>query len=268
MYLTYRAGKKRLSEFTPAQFSPPSNSQFKYDASDISTLYQDTAGTVPVTTNSDPVGRWVPVEAKGSNRVQPASGFGEYFSATTYGPAVQVRLFRDQISGGPGAPPTGASPRFMYAVTSSAGLLNTHLIAGYGVNGGPFVANPQNSIYFRANANEWTMEASGSPNVILQVARTTEQAVLLGWYDGADLYFRVNDNAPISTSSVLNTVEGFSTGWHISHEFTAGGFSAPSASELYKVHECGLYDYVPTQEEIDALFSAMNSKWNGIGNTT
>lgn len=262
------SAKKQPSSYAPGVFSGPSNSQFKYDASDISTLYQNTGGTTPVTTNLDPVGRWVPVESKGSNRLEALTGLGEYFSSTTYGPAVEISVFRDPITTGAGVPPTGASPRFMYAVVSSVGLTNTHVVAGYGVNGGPGVANPNQAIYFRANANEWTLEASGSPNRILQQARTTEQAILLGWYDGADLYFQVNDNTPVTASSTLNTVQGFGATWHVSHEFTAGGFGGPNANELYNVHEAAIYDYVPVQEEIDALFTEMNSKWNGIGNTT
>lgn len=44
------------------------------DASDLSTLFQDSAGTVPVTTDGDPVGRWNDKSGNGRNFTQSTSG--------------------------------------------------------------------------------------------------------------------------------------------------------------------------------------------------
>lgn len=265
MYWTYRAGELKLSEFTPAQFSPPSNSLFKYDASDISTLYQDTGGTTPVVSDLDPVGRLVPVEAQGTNRVQPLGGTGTYYASTTYGPAVEPSLLREQVSGSGGgaAPPEDDADRFMYAVVSGVGISNSHGIFGYGLG------NNSRNFFFEADGSNWKLEVW---NWSLLQPRTAEQAILMAWYDGATIYFRVNDNAPVTqaqtglltVSSALNA----SYGCHISHTMTSGGYSLPSATQLFNVHEAAIYDYVPAQEEMDALFTAMNLKWNGVGNTT
>lgn len=45
-----------------------------YDASDLSTLFQDAAGTVPVTTDGDPVGRWNDQTGSGKDWIQPTNG--------------------------------------------------------------------------------------------------------------------------------------------------------------------------------------------------
>jgi hypothetical protein len=265
MYWTYRAGELKLSEFTPAQFSPPSNSLFKYDASDISTLYQDTGGTTPVVSDLDPVGRWVPIEAQGSNRVQPLIGTGTYYASTTYGPAVEHSVFREQVSGAAGGavPPANDDDRFMYAVVSGAGISNSHGMFGYGLG------NNNRNFFFEANGANWKLEVW---NWSLLQARTVEQAILMAWYDGATIHFRVNDNAPVTQAQTglftVSSATNATYGCHISHTMTSGGYGAPSANQLFNIHEAAIYNYVPIQEERDALFTAMNSKWNGIGNTT
>lgn len=273
-YWKYRSGTVgRLQYFSPGQFSVPSNSLFKYDASDISTLYQDTLGTTPVTSDSDPVGRWVPIEAQGSNRLQPLSGTGTYFAATTYGPGVQPVLFREQVSGiGGGAFPPGEEDlRFMYLVVSGVGIANSHLMLGYGLGNTNFTWNIGCSGAF------WYLYKDSAglipPEIVsLTVARTQEQAILMAWYNGTDMFLRVNDNTPVSQTSLEMDTSTSDTnasyGWHLSHTLTSGGYSAPGASQLFTVHESACFDYVPSQAEIDALFSVLNSKWSGIGNVT
>jgi hypothetical protein len=50
----------RVSSTTPSvPTEPVAGYTAWFDAGDITTLFQDAAGTVPVTTNLDPVGRWV-----------------------------------------------------------------------------------------------------------------------------------------------------------------------------------------------------------------
>jgi hypothetical protein len=46
-----------------------------YDASDLTTLWQDTAGTTPVTTDGQSVARWDDKSGNGNNLLQSTSGF-------------------------------------------------------------------------------------------------------------------------------------------------------------------------------------------------
>ena len=67
---------------------PPFDSVVWFDISDLSTLFQDTAGTVPVTTVGDPVGRINDKSGNGKNATQAIAGkrptlqvdiYGEYY---------------------------------------------------------------------------------------------------------------------------------------------------------------------------------------------
>lgn len=61
---------------TPPAFSPTDIASLLwwYDPSDLSTLFQDSAGTTPVTADGDPVGRVLDKSGNGYHRIQPTSG--------------------------------------------------------------------------------------------------------------------------------------------------------------------------------------------------
>lgn len=54
----------------PSTYSPA----FWYDADDLTTLFQDAAGTIPVTADGDPVGRWEDKSGNGRHWTQSTSG--------------------------------------------------------------------------------------------------------------------------------------------------------------------------------------------------
>src|SRR5210317_1986612 len=127
-YWTYRANTgQRLAPYAPGVLPDlPDAPVMHYDASDISTLWQDSGRTTPVTADGDTVAAWDPVEVNGGSG-NYITGSGEYVSdlVAGFGPGVKVTggSFADQVAGtgGGAVPPGGASPRFVFAVVSSAG---------------------------------------------------------------------------------------------------------------------------------------------------
>ena len=65
------AGMRRYS---PNSLFLDGSQGFWLDASDRSTLFQDSAGTTPVTALGDPVGRWIDKSGRGNHFVQTTSG--------------------------------------------------------------------------------------------------------------------------------------------------------------------------------------------------
>lgn len=271
------AGIRRdIRSTQPTKMQPllPANPLFRYDASTLTGLYQDTAGTTPVTSDLDPVGRWLPIEAQGSNRVQPLSGLGVYYASTSYGPAVEPKVFREQVggSGGGAVPPPEEEHRFMYAVVSAAELTDVHMVIGYGSDNSNLcwrMGCSTTDWYLFKDSNNSTPDPE---KISIKQARTVPRGILMSWYDGAAMYLQVNGETPLSTTCAnLDTNSSDSNqiyGWHIAHQLTSSGYSGPTASELYNMHETACYDYVPSSAARAALFSHLNSKWLGIGDVT
>ena len=61
------------SIFTPSMLFVNGEQGAWYDPSDLSTLFQDAAGTIPVTTAGDPVGRMLDKSGRGNHAIQPTS---------------------------------------------------------------------------------------------------------------------------------------------------------------------------------------------------
>lgn len=69
--LTRRYFGGGVAAFSPASLSPTA----WYDPSDMSTLFQDSAGTVPVTATGQPVGRMLDKSGNGSHLIQATTAF-------------------------------------------------------------------------------------------------------------------------------------------------------------------------------------------------
>ena len=68
-------GSERLwPAFSPVELFANSEQGAWYDPSDLSTLFQDAAGTVPVTADGDPVGRMLDKSGNGNHAIQAVSG--------------------------------------------------------------------------------------------------------------------------------------------------------------------------------------------------
>lgn len=59
------------SEFLPSSLFGPADQGYWYDNQDLTTMYQDTAGTIPVTAVEQPVGRQLDKSGKGNHRIAP-----------------------------------------------------------------------------------------------------------------------------------------------------------------------------------------------------
>jgi hypothetical protein len=59
------------SEFLPSSLFGPTDQGYWYDNQDLSTMFQDVAGTIPVTAVEQPVGRQLDKSGKGNHRISP-----------------------------------------------------------------------------------------------------------------------------------------------------------------------------------------------------
>lgn len=95
-----------------------------YDPSDFSTLFQDSAGTTPVTAVEQSVGLMLDKSGKGNNASQSVSGSRPVISAKVN--QVLNSRFSGGVSGSPGTAPTSwanisvGTPSFTYAADSEA----------------------------------------------------------------------------------------------------------------------------------------------------
>ena len=70
----YLGSERVWPAFRPVELFANSEQGAWYDPSDISTLFQDAAGTTPVTADGDPVGRMLDKSANGNHASQTVSG--------------------------------------------------------------------------------------------------------------------------------------------------------------------------------------------------
>jgi len=93
--------------FSPLSLFAAGEQGFWYDPSDLSTLFQDAAGTVPVTSVEQPVGRMLDKSGRGNHATQSTAGFrrilrvdanGKYYLAHT-GSTTEMRTGSVNMTG-------------------------------------------------------------------------------------------------------------------------------------------------------------------------
>ena len=109
-----------MSRFSPAGLYADGSQGFWLDASDVSTLFQDSAGTTPVTALGDPVGRWLDKSGRGNHFVQTTSGarpvWGSWpLSAAIAGRVRNLLAFTEQFD-------TAYWTKLAATVTANAGV--------------------------------------------------------------------------------------------------------------------------------------------------
>ena len=258
MYLTYRAG----DPLTPLPVSGPvvPASKYHFDASDISTLWQDTAGTNQVTTPGQDVRRMSDIVTGGTSYVIENPAFPVYAS-TAYGPAVDFTAGTKRLHDADATMtlPTGTADRTLIAVVStvtSTGGSYDHLYhyGSGGVTDGAYglmtrsVATNNWGNHFWAGSNNWQ---SGVSSI-----QTTPQLAII-WFDDTTDTDRIQINNGAVNSANLS---GMSTG--SASPFTIGSrLNGPTEGGAFMYHEGIIYDRILTEEERTTIYDIMVPKW-------
>lgn len=181
-----------LNPYAFAISGPPDPSIYNpaawYDADDLSTLFQDAAGTVPVTTDGDPVGRW-----------EDKSGNGRHFTQTTAGARPIWHT-----SGGFSWVEFDASNDWLFGATSMLAFATTNLFIGWrpvsGTSDFGTVISQPHSVTHTSPFYRWSLQTrtSGGFNYDYHINGTRSD---------------VTDAAVAVGNDVIHTL-GYSSLWH------------------------------------------------------
>lgn len=233
----------------PAILSPLeiANLNAWYDASDISTLFQDNAGATPVTTNGDPVGRWADKSGNANHINQGAAG-----AKPAYTTGVQNGLAGLSFDGGDYLDSTAT------ITPESATLfvvLKTNLVnsATYGIlsarhssNGGAYLQqNVANN--FRATRTPSSLNAVGA------TPTATTAYIVAGAFNAAGGTIYVNGNASVTASAVYSGVTP--------QPWRMGGSLNNSTAEMWagRILMACIYSRAITAGEKGQLFNYANA---------
>ena len=85
LYKFRGTGTFNLETFTPLSLFTSLNQGVWFDASDLTTLFQDAAGTIPVTSAGQPVGKWLDKSGRNNHATQSVSSSRPTYQIDPYG---------------------------------------------------------------------------------------------------------------------------------------------------------------------------------------
>lgn len=208
-----------------------------YDPSDLSTLFQDSAGTIPVTAAGQPVGRMLDKSGNGFHALQPTAA---------YCPTLQIE------SGRPYLQFDGVDDRFNITTPNSADLTFTSKTLFIGLNHTSAIASGPRAFFGRGTGNWYfglstgrlmsshSNAASGQVAVYHGSAINTNvpYVVTCGWVvDGQNVTVFGRQNGELKTPSVaMPRTDGISlngsSAWALG-SFTQAGASPIPAHRFY-----------------------------------
>ena len=150
------------SRFNPTRLFLDASQGFWLDASDVSTMFQDSAGTTPVTALGDPVGRWLDKSGRGNNFVQTTSGARPVWGSWPLSAAIAGRV-RNLLSA---TTTLATQSRTVTAVSHTLSFKGTGTVTLSGAStAGPLVGTGDDdrvSLVFTPSAASLTLTVSGS----------------------------------------------------------------------------------------------------------
>lgn len=274
MFIPSGVAKKPTSFVSAPLPGLPDGPVMHYDASDISTLWQDAGRTTPVTATDQTVGAWDPVETNGGTG-NYLSGSAEYVDGSIgFGPGVRITgTISEQVagSGGGAVPPGGADPRFVMVVASSASAKANSTEKPYLAHWGGTNGTDQN----------WTMGSNGSsgnyntfPAFVATGDRVSSgsqaavtaypcpNAVVMAWYDGSNIVVSQDGVESSPHAIALNTV---TSGTDATKGLRIGNYVGENWPEKPVIHELAVYDFVPSSAERALILSYAKNKWAPMG---
>lgn len=233
-----------VEDEVPAAFSPTDLSGLVawYDFSDISTLYQDSAKTTPVTSDADPIGAVVDKSGNGNDVTQ-----GTTAAKPTYKTAIQNSLSAGLGDGGDylasGAFTEATQPTTLFLVVKNPAIASFETITD-GISGTKrHLVQPQSSgSTLRVNAGTSLDTASGA---------TTSTALYAIVFNGSSSIVR-KDGSQINTGNA--GTQGI-TG------VTLFADNGGSANFTGYIMEYLLYDAEITGTDLSNIENYLNDKW-------
>ena len=214
-------------------------------------VYQDSAGTTPVASNNDPVGKWTDQSGQGNHFTQATAG-----SRPTYKTAVQNSLpgiagdaSADYLSGT--APITGSGNRTMFVVYKAGNADATHFDLDMGYNsaaGGDWALSSKLGMHATSGSREWNAAKSTANYEIVTIRQEGSNTnILAAWVDG------VSKTVTATTAVALNTAN---TGATIFTRNPAGGYSSSTICEII------LYDSALSANDREQVEAYLGTRYN------
>lgn len=244
---------------TFASLFGPSDQGFAVDATRSDTLFQDSAGTAPVTAAGQNVGQWADVSGKGNNLTQGLTSFQPTYQLTGGKGVVRPDLSNDTL-----------------AVTLAAAITGTFIIAGTAgciVTTRTFPSGQSGINLLDADGIEGLFKVVGDLVGLLAIGRVlsateTDRALWLYQQKGAG--GRLQEAAELVTNGdfTANTSWGPRTGWQIT-DGTLNGASAVNsqlmADQNVGALTVGAY-YVLRQQVVTATAGSFRPRFQGGAN--
>lgn len=196
-----------------------------WDASDLSTLFQDSAGSTPVTTDNQPVGRWADLSGNGFNFLQSTSGL-----RMTYQTAGGLHWLESDGSDdemvATGWTRTGSQTSHMFVVATIPGTLaaNDGLLT-YNL----FTAANASRIIGFDNATTFKVDTVGSAAMPTFSGSTH---VFEGLFDASGIHAAIDGGAYTDNATVPNTT---SASLYLGKGVLGG-------RKAWKIHAVAVYD--------------------------
>lgn len=196
---------RRSASFNPATLFAGSAAGAWYDPSDLSTLYQDRAGTTLVTTTGQTVGKMLDKSGNGIHLTAPTDAARPIYTVSGGLSFIAFDGSDDQlVSAAAVVPITGNSSFAIAYARLAGGTVNKYLLTTGGVTPG----NGAFSVLHSATAPRWFSQRTGGNADITSGTGTTDgqKAVLRGKADRTNLLHTLYLNgASVGTAAATNT---------------------------------------------------------------
>lgn len=214
-------------------------------------VYQDSAGTTPVASNNDPVGKWTDQSGKANHFTQATAG-----SRPTYKTAVQNSLpgiagdaSADYLSGT--APITGSGSRTMFVVYKAGHADSTHFDLDFGYNsvaGEDWALSSKLGMHVTSGSREWSGAKSTANYEVVTIRQDGSNTNIMGaWVDG------VAKTVTATTARAISTANSNAT---IFARNPAGGYSSSTICEIL------LYDSALSAGDREQVEAYLGTKYN------
>lgn len=229
----------RASGWAPTEIA---NLKLWVDATDLSTLFQDSAKTTPVASDGDRIGAWVDKSGQGNDLLQASASNRPEYKASGIGglPAYHCLATGTTFMR---AAFTLAQPHSIYVVLSNTKNSGTsHVIGGVSANAGV--------LYRNGNPNELQL-FSGSLGPKL-FALGTEDALISAFFSGASSSIQENTGTPATGNPGTGSPGGITV--------TASNSSDQPATGTY-VGEICVFSSALSSGDKDTLQAYLMDKW-------
>jgi len=254
-WVTLDAGTTKIAvPFTTpggGSFTPTDLSGLKLWLKADTGVYQDSAGTTPVASNNDPVGKWTDQSGQGNHFTQATAGSRPTYKTNVQNslPGIAGDAAADYLSGT--APITGSGNRTLIIVYKAGHADSTHYDLDLGYNsaaGGDWSLSSKLGVHVTSGSREWNAAKSTANYEIVTIRQEGSNTnILQAWVDG------VSKSATATTAQAISTAN---TGATIFTRNPAGGYSSSTICEIL------LYDSALSTTDREQVEAYLGTRYN------